>query len=84
LILYADDTNVLVTSNNEEDLQAQLASITHQLEVWFSNHDLIVNTNKTVAESFRLSHSKPSFKPSITLQNSVIAYKTEVSRYAYH
>ena len=60
LILYADDTNVLVTSNNEDDLQAQLSSITKQLEVWFSNNDLIVNTTKTVAMSFRLSHSKPS------------------------
>jgi len=25
LILYADDTNVLVTSNNEDDLQARLS-----------------------------------------------------------
>lgn len=84
LILYADNTNVLVTSNNEDDLQVRLSSITKQLEVWFSDNDLIVNTTKTVAMSFRLNHSKPSLKPSIRLQNSVIAYKTEVKFLGMH
>ena len=78
LVLYADDTNILVTGNNEDDLLAKLSSVTKQLEGWFFNNDLIVNTTKTVAMSFHLCHSKPPYKPSIVLQNSEITYKTEV------
>ena len=35
LVLYADDTNILVTGNNEDDLLAKLSSVTKQLEGWF-------------------------------------------------
>jgi hypothetical protein len=41
-------------------------------------NDLILNTTKTVAISFRFSHSKVSSKPNIFLQNSKITYKPEV------
>jgi hypothetical protein len=37
LVLYADDTNILVTGKDEEALQAQLSSVKKQLEVWFLN-----------------------------------------------
>jgi hypothetical protein len=46
-----------------------------QLEIWFSNNELIT---KTVAMSFHLCHSKPTYKPRILLQNKDIEYKTEV------
>jgi hypothetical protein len=75
--LYADDTNILVTGNDEA-LQAKLSSVMKQLEVWFLNNDLIVNTTKTVAMSFHLCQSKPPYKPSILLQNTEIAYMPEV------
>jgi hypothetical protein len=35
LVLYADDTNILVIGKDEEDLQAKLSSVMKQLEVWF-------------------------------------------------
>jgi sarcosine oxidase/L-pipecolate oxidase len=54
LVLYADDTNILVTGKDRDDLQAQLSSVTKQLQVWFFNNDLIVNTAKTLAMSFHL------------------------------
>jgi hypothetical protein len=54
LVLYADDTNILVDGKDEEDLQAQIFSIIKQLEVWFFNNDLIVNTIKTVAMTFHV------------------------------
>jgi hypothetical protein len=74
----------LVTGKDEDDLQTQLSSVTKQLEVWFINNDLIVNTTKTVAMSFHLCQSKPPYKPSIVLQNTEIAYKTEVKFLAMH
>jgi hypothetical protein len=53
-VLYADDMNILVTGNDKGALQAKLSSVMKQLDVWFLNNDLIVNTTKTVAMSFHL------------------------------
>jgi hypothetical protein len=61
LVLYADDTNILVTGKDEEAQQAKLASVMKQLEVWFLKNNLIVNTTKTVATSFHLCQSKPPY-----------------------
>ena len=49
-----------------------------QLQIWFSDVDLIINIAKTVAMSFHLCHSKPTYKPHILLQNKDIEYKSEV------
>jgi hypothetical protein len=55
LVLYADDTNILVTESDKEALQTKLSSVMKQLEPWFLNNDLIVNTTKTVAVISSLS-----------------------------
>jgi len=78
LVLYADDTNILVNGKDKEALQAKLSSVMKQLEVWFLKNDLIVNTTKTLAMSFNLCQSKPPYKPYILLQNTEIAYMAEV------
>jgi retron-type reverse transcriptase len=78
LILYADDTNVLVVDRNEEALQTKLCLVTKQLEIWFLKNDLIINTTKTVAMSFHLCHSRPPFKPRILSRNTEIDYMPEV------
>jgi hypothetical protein len=78
LVLYADDTNILVTGKNEEELQTRISVITKQLEGWLCENDLVVNTTKTVAMSFHSSQLKIPLKPNIFLQNSKIAYKSEV------
>jgi hypothetical protein len=49
-----------------------------QLEAWFLNNDLIINTTKTVAMSFHLCQSKPPYKTNILLQNTEITYMPEV------
>jgi len=79
LVLYADDTNVLVTDRNEEVLKTKLPSVMEQLERWFHKNDFVVNTTKTAAMSFYLSHSKPSFKPPIYIRNTEIHYNSEVN-----
>jgi sarcosine oxidase/L-pipecolate oxidase len=65
LVIYADDTNILVTDNDKENLQAKLSSVMKQLRALFLNNDLIVNTTKTVTMSFHLCQSKPPYKPNI-------------------
>jgi hypothetical protein len=74
----------LVSGKDEEALQVKLSSVKKQLEVWFLNNDLIVNTTKTVAVSFHLCQSKPSYKPSILLQNSEIVCVCEVKFLGIH
>jgi hypothetical protein len=78
LVLYADDTTILVTEKNEEELQTKISLTTNQLEQWLCKNDLVVNTKKTIAISFHSSQVKISPKPNIVLQNSKIAYKSEV------
>ena len=49
LILYVDDTNVLVVERIQEALQTKLPLVMKQLEIWFLTNDLIINIIKTVA-----------------------------------
>jgi len=72
LILYADDTNVLVVDRNEEALQTKLSLVMKQLENLFLKNDLLINTTKTAAMSFQLCRSKPPFKPRILLRSTEI------------
>jgi hypothetical protein len=78
LVLYADDTNILVIGKNEEELQTRIYVTKKQLEGWRCENDLVVNTTKTVAMSFHSSQSKIPLKPDIFIQNSKITYKSEV------
>jgi hypothetical protein len=78
LILYADDTNVLIVDKNEESLQTKLSLVMKQLENWFFKNDLFINTTKRAAMSFHLCCSKPPFKPCIMLRNTEVKYKPEV------
>src|SRR5215510_2458359 len=52
--------------------------VTKQLEAWFLNNDLIVNTTKTVAMLFHLCQSKSPYKLNILLQNTEITYMSKV------
>jgi len=76
LILYADDTNVLVVDRSQEALQTKLSLFMKQLEIWFIKNDLIINIIRTAAMSFHLCRSKLTYKPRILLQNKEIEYKT--------
>ena len=67
LVLYADDTNILVIGKDEEALQTKLSSVMNQLGVWFLKNSLIINTAKTVAMLFHLCQSKPPYKLCILL-----------------
>jgi hypothetical protein len=69
----------LVTDIDKENLQAKLSSVMKQLEAWFLNNDLIINTTKTVAMSFHLCQSKPPYKMTILLQNTEITNRSEVN-----
>ena len=64
LILYADDTNVLVIDRSQETLQTKLSLVMKQLEIQFLKNDLIINIIKQllchstfVGQSLLINHT---------------------------
>ena len=55
--------NILITDMSPDTLQTKLSSVVKQLEIWFINNDLIINSSKTVDISFHLCHSIPNLNP---------------------
>ena len=47
-VLYADDINVLVVEIEEETLQRKIVFVMQQLEIWYQNNYLIVNSEKNM------------------------------------
>jgi hypothetical protein len=46
-ILYADDTNILVSANEENELNSELNLVMNCISKWFQNNRLVLNLNKT-------------------------------------
>ena len=46
-VLYADDTNIILSSNHPPSLDAKLNSVLSNTISWFENNNLTLNTNKT-------------------------------------
>ena len=45
-ILYADDTNILVSSSDHNELNSKLNSVLHCISIWFQNNQVVLNLNK--------------------------------------
>ena len=46
MILYADDTGVLIINRNRVTLQTKVSLAMKQLETWFPNNNLVINITK--------------------------------------
>ncbi|GFG35000.1 hypothetical protein Cfor_01104 [Coptotermes formosanus] len=78
LVLFADDTNLLITGKDERFLQHTVTKVMNDVETWFKENSLVINTGKTIAMSF---HSKQMGLPSrlkVTFKNWEIAYKSQL------
>jgi hypothetical protein len=51
-VLFADDTNILVSGKNVANLQYKISNVTTELQMWFKFNSLVVNAEKTMAISF--------------------------------
>ena len=58
IVLFADDTNILVADKNINDLRYKLNNVMTELQTWFTLNILIVNTEKTLAMSFHTPQNK--------------------------
>jgi len=56
-VLYADDTNVMITGSNLNTLQENVNNSITAAQTWFSTNKLIVNTDKTSTMRFN-NHQK--------------------------
>jgi len=71
LIMYAENTNDLIIDRSPDSLQTKLSLVVKQLEIWFLNNDLIINSSKRVDMSLHLCNSILTYKPHILLQTMV-------------
>jgi hypothetical protein len=65
-VLFADDTSMLVTDENINDLQYKLNNVMTELQTWFTLNNLVVNTEKTLAMSFHTTQNKKPLLPHVT------------------
>lgn len=75
VILYADDTNVLVTGCDPIDLHANLEKCAEEVGCWFARNKLLLNVNKTVAVNFHNTHIQNT-TPTFSICNAIVEYST--------
>ena len=63
LVLYADDTNLLITGKDEPDLQYKIMNVMKELEIWYQKNNLVINTKKTFVMSFHSKQQRDPLRP---------------------
>lgn len=71
LVLFMDDTSVLITANNLRDLQRKSTSILNQINWWFIANGLSLSIEKTIAIYLKSNNLKDSPFP-ISYQDTEI------------
>jgi len=77
IVLFADDTNILVTDGNINNLRYKLNNVMTDLQTWFTLNNLIVNTEKTLRVSFHTLQNKKYVTPQVTFAGRDIPYNSE-------
>jgi len=52
IVLFADNTNILVSKANMNNLQYKLNNVMNDLQAWFTLNSLVVNAEKSLAMYF--------------------------------
>jgi hypothetical protein len=78
VVLFADDTIILVTDKNKITLQEEIKRVMTQLESWFSKKQLVINTDKTKAVLFQLNKPYDMSEPVIIFKNIRINYTSQL------
>mgnify|MGYP000439298498 CR=1 FL=1 len=77
-LLYADDTNLFLSSKNLNESNNKLNSDLKKLSYWCHNNKLTINTEKTYYTIFKTYQNKSTFDLNITLNNIPIKAVEEV------
>jgi len=68
IVLFADDTNILVSEENINNIQYKLNNVLNELQTWSTLNSLVVNVEKTVAMSFHIKQNKKPVLPYVIFQ----------------
>jgi hypothetical protein len=79
VVLYADDINIVLTDEDLTRLQDRVNNTMKQLELWFSNNNMIINVNKTKAMLFHLKNNNVIDAPHIFYKNEKISYISQLT-----
>jgi hypothetical protein len=77
LTLFADDTSILVTGKDIQDLTLNLGKINKSILPWFDNNRLIINKDKSLALGCHHKLNKQIVFPGIILKDRQITYVSE-------
>lgn len=84
VVLFADDTNILLIEKNLALLQEKIVNVMKQLGNWFLSNNLIINTGKTKAILFQGNGSSSVHRPSLCLNNKEITYTSNLKFLGIH
>jgi hypothetical protein len=74
LTLFVDDTSILVTGKDIQDLTLNLDKINRSILPWFDNNRWIINKDKSWALGFHHKLNKHIVFPDIILKDTLIMY----------
>jgi hypothetical protein len=77
IVLFTDDTNILVSEANMSNLQSKLNNVMNELQTWLTLNSLVVNVQKTLVMSFRTAQNKKPVLPQVIFEGRDIPYDTE-------
>jgi len=77
IVLFADDTNILVSQANMNNLQYKLNNVMNDLQAWFTLNGLVVNVEKSLAMSFHTAQNKKPVLPHVIFEVRDIPYNIE-------
>jgi retron-type reverse transcriptase len=77
IVLFAGDTNILVSDENTNNLQYKLNNVKTELQTWFTLNSLVANIEKTLAMSFHTMQNKKSLLPHVIFEGRDIPYNIE-------
>jgi hypothetical protein len=77
IVLFVDDTNILVTGENINNLQYKINNVMNELQTWFRLNNRVVNAEKILALSFHVIQNKNPPLPHIIFEGRDISYNTE-------
>jgi hypothetical protein len=83
-VLFADDTNILLSIENGQILQQIINRAMTELHSWFYANSLLLNTEKTTAMSLHARQERDLAKLQIKFGNTDIAYKSETKFLGIH
>jgi hypothetical protein len=84
IVLFADDTNILVSRENLNTVQHTLNNVMQELQTWFTLNSLVVNVEKTLPVSFHTTQNKKPVLPHVIFEGRDIPYNTETKFLGIH